>query len=148
MAGVRMDNDILERVGWEYVPKDSLKLNVLMFGFDSLSRLTFMRKLPKSYEKLQSLDTVVLNGYNIIGDGTPQALIPLLTGQYWILLGRIVYHRSKFISFLRLYREDGTGNAGYQKTDGFESDPRERVSFRVERFQEIWLRYRLEAFVL
>lgn len=82
MAGVRQDTDILERVGWEYVPKDGLKLNVLMFGFDSLSRMMFMRKLPKSYEKLVSFDTVVLEGYNILGDGTPQAIIPLLTGMY------------------------------------------------------------------
>lgn len=80
MAGVRTDNDILERVGWEYVPKNGLKLNVLMFGFDSLSRMTFMRKLPKSYDKLKSLNSIVLEGYNIIGDGTPQALIPILTG--------------------------------------------------------------------
>lgn len=82
MAGVRLDSDILERVGWEYVPKDGLKLNVLMFGFDSLSRMTFMRKLPKSYEKLKSLDAIVLEGYNILGDGTPQAIIPLLTGTF------------------------------------------------------------------
>ncbi|XP_065217381.1 uncharacterized protein LOC135843428 [Planococcus citri] len=81
MAGARLDNDILERVGWEYVPKDGLKLNVLMFGFDSMSRMTFMRKLPKSYSKLKSLGAIVLEGYNIIGDGTPQALIPILTGK-------------------------------------------------------------------
>lgn len=52
-----------------------------MFGFDSLSRNAFIRKLPKSYEYLTKvLNADVLKGYNIIGDGTPQALIPLLTG--------------------------------------------------------------------
>lgn len=52
-----------------------------MFGFDSLSRNAFMRKLPKSYEYLTKiLKADVLKGYNIVGDGTPQALIPLLTG--------------------------------------------------------------------
>ena len=56
-------------------------VNVLMFGFDSLSRNAFMRKLPKSYEYLTKvLKADVLKGYNIVGDGTPQALIPLLTG--------------------------------------------------------------------
>ncbi|XP_034112705.2 uncharacterized protein LOC117573538 isoform X1 [Drosophila albomicans] len=55
--------------------------NVLMFGFDSLSRNAFMRKLPRSYNYLtKQLGAVVLKGYNIVGDGTPQALIPLLTG--------------------------------------------------------------------
>ncbi|KAH8294935.1 hypothetical protein KR018_004463 [Drosophila ironensis] len=55
--------------------------NVLMFGFDSLSRNAFIRKLPETYKFLtQQLGATVLKGYNIVGDGTPQALIPLLTG--------------------------------------------------------------------
>lgn len=57
------------------------KLNVVIYGFDSLSRNSFIRKLPKSYEYLTNqLKGDVLQGYNIVGDGTPQALIPLLTG--------------------------------------------------------------------
>ena len=52
-----------------------------MMGFDSLSRNAFIRKLPKSYDYLTNeLHADVLKGYNIIGDGTPQALIPILTG--------------------------------------------------------------------
>lgn len=55
--------------------------NVLMFGFDSLSRNAFIRKLPRTYSYLtEQLGAVVLEGYNIVGDGTPQALIPLLSG--------------------------------------------------------------------
>lgn len=55
--------------------------NVLMYGFDSLSRLALMRKMPLTYEYLtEELGGDVLEGYNIVGDGTPQALIPLLTG--------------------------------------------------------------------
>lgn len=81
MAGARIDQDIFEKTGWKHLPKDSLQLNVLIFGFDSLSRMTFMRKLPKSYKKLKSLGSIVLQGYNILGDGTPQAIIPLLTGR-------------------------------------------------------------------
>lgn len=55
--------------------------NVLMFGFDSLSRNAFIRKLPRTYAYLtKELGAVVLQGYNIVGDGTPQALIPLLSG--------------------------------------------------------------------
>ncbi|XP_037813807.1 uncharacterized protein LOC119604954 [Lucilia sericata] len=55
--------------------------NVLMFGFDSLSRNSFMRKLSKTYKYLtKELNAIVLKGYNIVGDGTPQALTPILTG--------------------------------------------------------------------
>uniref|UniRef100_A0A1B0ET90 Uncharacterized protein n=1 Tax=Lutzomyia longipalpis TaxID=7200 RepID=A0A1B0ET90_LUTLO len=57
------------------------RLNVLMYGYDSLSRNAFMRKLPKSFAYLtEDLHGDVLKGYNVVGDGTPQALIPLLTG--------------------------------------------------------------------
>ena len=60
----------------------SLDLNVLMIGFDSVSRMTWMRNLPKTYDYLvKVLGTVVLEGYNIVGDGTPQALLPMLTGK-------------------------------------------------------------------
>lgn len=52
-----------------------------MLGFDSLSRNAFMRKLPRTYAYLTgALDGDILRGFNIVGDGTPQALIPLLTG--------------------------------------------------------------------
>lgn len=83
LAGVRNDQDVLDRSGWQMLPPDALGLNVLMFGFDSLSRNTFIRKLPQSYKYLHDqLGAVVLEGYNIVGDGTPQALIPILTGEY------------------------------------------------------------------
>ena len=69
-----------------------------MFGFDSVSRMTFMRFLPKSYSYfISTLGGIVLKGrivtreeessrlvrlgYNIVGDGTPAALLPILTGQ-------------------------------------------------------------------
>lgn len=76
LFGIR-DGVAPNRKLWNTEPK----FNVLMFGFDSLSRLAFMRKLPKTYEYLtDELGGHVLEGYNIVGDGTPQALIPILTG--------------------------------------------------------------------
>lgn len=57
-------------------------LNVLMFGFDSVSRHMFQRILPKSHNFFtQMLGGRILEGYNIVGDGTPQALLPILTGK-------------------------------------------------------------------
>ncbi|XP_043526689.1 uncharacterized protein LOC122537526 [Frieseomelitta varia] len=82
MAGVKDDPEVKEKSKWEYVGNKVLKLNVLMFGFDSLSRNTFIRKLPKTYQYLKEyLGALILEGYNIVGDGTPQALIPILTGK-------------------------------------------------------------------
>lgn len=79
---MKLDFDTKRKHNWDNIPNTSLKLNVLMFGFDSLSRNTFIRKLPKTYQYLKNdLNTLVLEGYNIIGDGTPQALIPILTGK-------------------------------------------------------------------
>ncbi|CAO1414781.1 unnamed protein product [Diamesa serratosioi] len=76
--GVRIDSNIIKRTKSYIRPQ---ALNVLMLGFDSLSRNAFIRKLPKTYHYLTNeLNADVLKGYNIIGDGTPQALIPLLTG--------------------------------------------------------------------
>ncbi len=46
----------------------ALGMNVLMFGFDSMSRMTYIRNLPDTYTYLtQELGAVVLEGYNIVG---------------------------------------------------------------------------------
>lgn len=59
----------------------STGLNVLVIGLDSLSHLSFQRILPKTYSYIRDeLDFTILNGYNIVGDGTTANLIPLLTG--------------------------------------------------------------------
>jgi len=48
---------------WNPMVKTHLGYNVLMFGFDSVSRLTFMRFLPKSYSYLiKELGGIVLKG--------------------------------------------------------------------------------------
>lgn len=53
-----------------------------MLGFDSVSRVDWPRLLPKSSKILMDdLNAVVMNGYNIVGDGTPASLVPLLTGR-------------------------------------------------------------------
>lgn len=67
LIGIRKDAEIVKR------RKEVDGVNVLMMGFDSLSRNAFIRKLPKAYDYLTNvLHADVLKGYNIIGDGTPQ----------------------------------------------------------------------------
>jgi hypothetical protein len=64
------------------LPEGALGMNVLMFGFDSVSRLTWQRKLPKSYDyMLNVLKITVLENYNIVSDGTLGAMLPILTGK-------------------------------------------------------------------
>ncbi|KAH8375052.1 hypothetical protein KR200_011679 [Drosophila serrata] len=114
--------------------------NVLMFGFDSLSRNAFIRKLPRTYEYLtQQLGATVLKGYNIVGDGTPQALVPLLTGYTELELpetrkrfsgaGSVDSYPMIWQDFARLgymtsFNEDlpNVGTFTYRMT-GFESQP-------------------------
>ncbi|KAK0413603.1 hypothetical protein QR680_006898 [Steinernema hermaphroditum] len=63
-------------------PKDWSGLNVYFFGLDSLSQMAYRRSLPKTVEYFEKeMKGVVLDGYNIVGDGTPQAFIPILTSQ-------------------------------------------------------------------
>jgi Protein of unknown function (DUF229) len=60
--GIRKDIEIIKR------RKSIDGLNVIIVGFDSLSRNAFIRKLPKSYKYLTTeLRADVLKGYNIIG---------------------------------------------------------------------------------
>ncbi|GFV65486.1 uncharacterized protein TNCV_1737231 [Trichonephila clavipes] len=64
--------------------KNSLKnpVNVLIFGLDSMSRLGFMRLLPRTYQYLtDSLHMSVLRGMNKVGDNTYPNLVALLTGK-------------------------------------------------------------------
>ncbi|XP_059486350.1 uncharacterized protein LOC132202977 [Neocloeon triangulifer] len=82
LAGIRRDPEAAGRSSWDKVKADGLPVNVIIWGFDSLSRNMFIRTLPKTYQYMKDeLGVVALEGYNIVGDGTPQALIPILTGQ-------------------------------------------------------------------
>ena len=61
---------------------EALPLNVIMFGTDSMSRNAWRRYMPMTYNFfVDTLKGSVLEGYNIVGDGTPQALLPILTGE-------------------------------------------------------------------
>lgn len=56
--------------------------NVLILCLRSLSHNDALQLLPRTYKLLtEELGAVVLNGYNIIGSGSPAALFPILTGK-------------------------------------------------------------------
>ena len=56
-------------------------MNVLFMGYDSVSQMAMARNMPKTMEYLeQQLGSIRLKEYNIVGDGTPAAVLPILTG--------------------------------------------------------------------
>jgi len=82
-ASIHSTISILPQLDYQVpFPAGGLGMNVLMIGFDSVSRLTWMRNMPKTHEWFtNNMGGVVLEGYNIVGDGTPQALFPILVGK-------------------------------------------------------------------
>jgi hypothetical protein len=78
-------------------------LSAYWFAFDSLSQMAFRRSLPKTIEYLEKkMGSIVLNGYNIVGDGTPQAYIPILTGKTELELP-LTRKRYKDANFVDVY---------------------------------------------
>lgn len=64
------------------IKKSGKKLNVLIIGIDSISRLNLERQLPQTKlfitKKLRAVEMI---GYNKVGDNTFPNLIPILTGK-------------------------------------------------------------------
>lgn len=57
-------------------------LNILLISYDSLSRVSWFKRLHKSTNyMLETMKFKLLYGFNIMGDGTPACMIPLLTGK-------------------------------------------------------------------
>lgn len=58
-----------------------LPLNIILLSYDSLSRVSWFKRLPKSTNFLiNQMKFDILYGQSILGDGTPACMIPLLTG--------------------------------------------------------------------
>ncbi|PVD34583.1 hypothetical protein C0Q70_05859 [Pomacea canaliculata] len=58
-------------------------LNVLMVGVDSVSRLNFMRQMPRTRDfLLHELDAVEMLGYNKVADNTFVNIVPMTTGKF------------------------------------------------------------------
>ena len=94
-AGIRYApeyHEKIRRVG------SGLGLDILILGFHSLSHMTYRRKLTKTYTYFtENLKGIVLNGYNIVGDDTPKALISIFTGKTELELPRTLKRLAKKI---------------------------------------------------
>ncbi|KAL4229746.1 hypothetical protein ACF0H5_010135 [Mactra antiquata] len=61
---------------------DLSKYSIFMFGIDSTSRLSFIRKLPKTYKYVtETLGAYIFKGYMKVGDNTFPNVVPILTGK-------------------------------------------------------------------
>ncbi|KAH9504121.1 hypothetical protein Btru_065043 [Bulinus truncatus] len=81
-AGVHVNQTIKDRLAQVKPPTEGLGLSVTLLGFDSMSRMSWLRRMPLTREYLvNNLHAIELEGYNILGDGTPAALLPILTGK-------------------------------------------------------------------
>ncbi|CAH0697863.1 unnamed protein product [Spodoptera exigua] len=124
--------------------------NVLIFGFDSTSKFGIIRNLPKSFDFIKNhLKATVLNAYNIVGDGTPAALFPILTGQTELELPDVrrassngtldsfpfLFQKLKRDGYRTAYFEDMPGIGTFQyRFNGFKHQPADHYlrSFYLE----------------
>ncbi|XP_005106165.2 uncharacterized protein LOC101851889 [Aplysia californica] len=82
-AGVAYNRTLHERGDKVPLPPQAMGYDVFMFGFDSVSRMSWYRNLPKTRDYfVRMLGGMELEGYNIVGDGTVQALLPILAGNH------------------------------------------------------------------
>jgi hypothetical protein len=70
----------------EAIPEKADKIckpmNILLLSYDSLSRVSWLKRLPRTSEFiLNQMNFTMLYGQNIMGDGTPACMVPLLTGK-------------------------------------------------------------------
>lgn len=60
--------------------EENKRLNVLLLGFDSMSRLNLLRTMPKTVQYLRHNGWLELLGYNKVGDNTLPNVAAILTG--------------------------------------------------------------------
>lgn len=73
-----LENEVLK---FELESTNSNRLNVIILGIDSISRLNMKRVLPKTLKYVQENQWIELNGYNKIGENTFPNLMAILSGQ-------------------------------------------------------------------
>ncbi|KAK6748929.1 hypothetical protein RB195_001506 [Necator americanus] len=117
---------------------DSSGLSVYFLGFDSLSQMSFRRKMPKSVEVLtKTLDSLILNGYNIVGDGTPQAFIPILTAstEEELPLTRKRFRNANYVDDVYPFIWSNFSSAGYVTLYGEDAFAVGTFTYRLKGFR-------------
>nr|CAD2137226.1 unnamed protein product [Meloidogyne enterolobii] len=112
-------------------------INVYILSFDSLSQMSFRRNLPKTVKFLEENDFAVFNGYNIVGDGTPQAFIPILTGftEEELPLTRKRYSSAHYVDEVYPFVWNNFSNAGYATMYGEDGHSFGTFTYRLKGFR-------------
>ena len=64
------------------LPTNAMGFDVFILGLDSVSRMAMKRLFPNTYKYFkEALGGIELEGYNIVGDGTVNNLLPFLCGK-------------------------------------------------------------------
>ncbi|XP_061724928.1 uncharacterized protein LOC133530888 [Cydia pomonella] len=72
----------------------------MILALDSAPRSGFIRLMPESWKVInEELKATVMEGYNILGDGTPACLFPLLTGKTELELPDVRRHKDNNRTF-------------------------------------------------
>ncbi|XP_028161246.1 uncharacterized protein LOC114353432 isoform X2 [Ostrinia furnacalis] len=122
-------------------PKNPDPISVLIFGYDSLSKNGFIRRMPKTHKYIvEQMEATILHGYNIVGDGTPAALFPILSGytelempdvrkkvknnNHTLDIKKFIFHRVKQHGYRTAYYEDSPWIGTFQyRFNGFNGQP-------------------------
>ncbi|KAE9546227.1 hypothetical protein FO519_010561, partial [Halicephalobus sp. NKZ332] len=121
-----------------------------MIGIDSVSHMEFLRSLPKSYSYLTDImGSITLNGYNIVGDGTPQAYLPILTGKTEVELP-LTRRRYKEADFVNVYPFiwNNFSKKGYMTAFAEDMPGIDMFNYRLKGFKEQPTDHYLRTFML
>ncbi|TMS37546.1 hypothetical protein L596_004455 [Steinernema carpocapsae] len=113
-------------------------MNVFFMGIDSLSQMAYRRVLPKTVDYFENvMKGVVLNGYNIVGDGTPQAFIPILTAGTELELP-LTRKRFKNANYVDVYPFiwNNFSDAGYMTLYGEDAAAIGTFTYRLKGFKK------------
>jgi len=127
-----------------------LDLNVYIYLMDSLSRVNFVRKLPRFYKFLvEEMDAVVMTGFNTVGDGTPWSMIPVTTGHFQTELyeARKRFTNASFVDGWPLVFKDYK-QAGYITSYGEEQPQFSFFSYKLKGFNKLPVDHYLRTFLL
>nr|CDS26630.1 protein of unknown function DUF229 [Hymenolepis microstoma] len=114
-------------------------VNVLLLGIDSLSRLSWYRYLPKTIEKFTKLAKsrgTIFSKYHVVGDGTTNNLLAILTGYFEEELPESRRFETKLLG--------GTGGLVESQISGNEVY-NESVKTPLDDFPWIWSEYKRKA---
>lgn len=67
-AVIRGKIEVRKRLTKKWPTQKQRPLSVLIFGIDSVSRLNFIRAMPKTYQHLQREEWFELQGYNKVNE--------------------------------------------------------------------------------